>query len=625
MIDKIRKHPKIVLIIFGLCCFMFAGEIFIRYLLYPRENNRENVDEGPVVVSLLGKNLEFAEFKKKVNLWENYYGKIYKMYGLDDNSSYFSMGATNYAIYDFINDVSLNHIAKNIGISVEDDEKKDVIYGDNIDKNIQDDFRDKNGNFDRDKYDAYIKEMNKNGQMKTLWAKEQQKIFNNRLKDKVNTILKNLSFVNSLELKRKWEEENKTVDIDFAAIIKDEKNIDVNEEEENMKKYIKKHQDSFKNEEGFDISFFVDNFSLSKELRKLNLQMLDPLIKKFVKSKNPVEFAKIKSDQEVESSKRGDMRQYTKTYTDSELPKVFQDAKIKYKGLIRVELSKKMNEYNKIYKIYDIDGSKGFNMYKVAILYKKPYIDDILKKKDIENIEDTILDVNNKEEFKAFADEYGYKTEDVRLYYFLSNTSFKKDRLLKKTLYKEFLEDKSPRYIPLILDDDKVFVGFMNKYIQKDSIKDLQDKDVKDMLINIFKKKASKRSTYEILKNDGLLTLKISELKNNKKNKDMIFGTETNIKFNDRNSDLKNRLLKSVISRMFLLKKGFETEFINADNHLVKIHINDIKSKVLDSNSKEYIEMKNKEFKSLRDYSNQELLFESIYSVKKNETAYFLI
>ena len=67
MIREIRSHPKVILGIFGFCCAMFVGEIFIRYWLYPREIRTEVVEEGPTVVRLLGKNLEFAEYKKKAH------------------------------------------------------------------------------------------------------------------------------------------------------------------------------------------------------------------------------------------------------------------------------------------------------------------------------------------------------------------------------------------------------------------------------------------------------------------------------------------------------------------------------------------------------------------------------
>ena len=624
MIDKIRKHPKVILVIFGLVCMMFVGEIFMRYYLYPRESRNEKIEEGPTVVNILGEKLEFDEYKKKAKNIQDYYGNFYKMYGLNIDNAYFSMMINNSVINDFINSVSLKHIAKELNITIEDNEKKDVIYGDNIDSNIKDSFKGKDGNFDRDKYDEFLKNMDKNIQMKTYWAKEQQNIFDMRIKNKISNILKNLSYVNSLELKHKWEENNKTIDIEFAALLKDEKDFNFEENKEKMKEYIINHKNKFKNEEGYDITYFINNFAISKKLKEKNLENLDPIINKFMKSKNPVEFAKIKSDQDV-NNKKGNKIEYATTYDKSNLPKVFNDEKNITKGLIKVELATKMDEFNKIYNIYDIDNSNGVDMYKIAILYKKPYIDDTIKEMIINDIEENLQKVSNKEEFKALADEYGYKTKDLNLYYFLTNTDFSNNKLLKKTLYEEFIDDKSSRNIPLVIDKDSAFVGFMNKYIKKDSIKDIDDDDVKKKLTDIFKNKNNKKQAFDLLNKNGLTKLNIDELKTNDKCKDFIFSTENNIKFDEKNDKLKNTLLKSIINRLFLLPKDFETSFINGDSHIIKIKVKDIKNKDIVVNSNEYTDFKNKEIKNIRDNNNFELLFETIYNTTKNDNAYFLI
>ena len=623
MIREIRSHPKVVLGIFAFCCAMFVGEIFIRYWLYPREIRTETVEEGPTVVRLLGKNLEFPEYKKKAHNIDSYYGNFYKMYGLDDNNPGYNSFINNMTINDFVNDVVLKDIAKKIGITIEDDEKKDVIYGDNIDENIKNDFKDKNGNFDRNKYDAYLKKMTSNSQMKSYWADIEKNIFENRVKNKVNNILKNTNFVNSLEIKRKWKEKNKTIDVDFVALLKEEKEVNFNENKDKMIKYINDHKHKFESEESYNISYFVNNFSVSKELKDENLKTLEPLINKFTKSKNPLEFAKIKSDSDPND--KYSKRKYSETFTKDNLPEVFKDAKYKYEGLIEVEFAKTVNEYNKIYKIYEVDKSKGFEQYKVAILYKKPVIDDNIREKIKKNIENNLLNVKNDDEFKAFADECGYKSENINLSFFNNNTNFRDNKMLKKEIFLEFEDDKNPRCIPLISNEDSVFVGFMNKFINKGELKTIDDKDVKDELIKVFNKKSSKNDTINILKNDKLLDLKFSDIKNNKKNKDLISGVENNIKFSNEKSDLKNKLLEDIVKNLILLPKNSETKFINSKNHLVKLKILDIKEKEMKLDDKDYISLKKEENKKIKDNYNIVSVADAIYNIEKNNNAYFLI
>ena len=623
MIREIRSHPKVILGIFGFCCAMFVGEIFIRYWLYPREIRTEVVEEGPTVVRLLGKNLEFAEYKKKAHNIDSYYGNFYKMYGLDDNNPVYDSIINNITINDFVNDVILKDIAEKIGITIEDDEKKDVIYGDNIDENIKNDFKDKNGNFDRNKYDAYLKKMTSNSQMKSYWSDIEKNIFENRVKNKVNNILKNTNFVNSLEIKRKWKEKNKTIDVDFVALLKEEKEVNFNENKDKMIKYINDHKHKFESEEGYNISYFVNNFSVSKELKNENLKVIEPLINKFTKSKNPVEFAKIKSDSDP-NDKYG-KRKYSETFSNDNLPEIFKDTKYKYEGLIKVEFAKTVNEYNKIYKIYEVDKSKGFEQYKVAILYKKPVIDDNIREKIKKNIENNLLNVKNNDEFKAFADECGYKSENINLSFFNNNTNFRDNKMLKKEIFLEFEDDKNPRIIPLISNEDSVFVGFMNKFINKGELKTIDDKDVKNKLISIFNKKSSKNDTINILKNDKLLDLKFSDIKNNKKNKDLISGIENNIKFSNEKSDLKNKLLEDIVKNLILLPKNSETKFINSKNHLVKLKILDIKEKDMNLDDKDYISLKKEENKKIKDNYNIVSVADAIYNIEKNDNAYFLI
>ena len=623
MIREIRSHPKVVLGIFAFCCAMFVGEIFIRYWLYPREIKTEVIEEGPTVVKLLGKNLEFPEYKKKAQNIDNYYGNFYKMYGLDDNNPYYNTFINNMVINDFINDVVLKDIAEKIGITVEDDEKKDVIYGDNIDENLKNDFKDKSGNFDRNKYNAFLKNMNSNGQMKSYFANIEKNIFESRIKNKVNNILKNLNIVNSLELERKWQEKNKKLDVDFVALLKDEKEVNFEENKDKMVKYINDHKYKFESEEGYNISYFVNNFSVSKELKEENLKSLESLIYKFEKSKSSVEFAKIKSDSDY-NDKYG-KRKYSEIFTDKNLPEEFKDAKYKYVGLVRVQLAKTVNGYNKIYKIYEIDKSKGFDQYKVAILYKKPIINDNIKKNIKDNIEKNLGKINNKEEFVALADEYGYKVENIDLSFFKNNTTFNDNKLLKKEIYKEFEDDKTSRSIPLISNADSVFVGYMNKYIKKGDVKTIDNEEVKEKLIKIFNKKYNKNKAIDILKKNKLFDLKISDIKNSKDKKDIISGTEKDINFANNNSNLKNKLLETVIKNLFLLPKDFETKFMNSKTHLVKIKILNVNEKEINLNDEDYLNLKKDENKKIKSNYNVVSVAEAVLDIEKNNNAYFLI
>ena len=127
------------------------------------------------------------------------------------------------------------------------------------------------------------------------------------------------------------------------------------------------------------------------------------------------------------------------------------------------------------------------------------------------------------------------------------------------------------------------------------------------------------------MKKDNLLDLKFSDIKNNSKNKDLIYGVENNIKYDNGKSDLKNKLLESITKYLFLLQKDNETKFINAKNHLVKLKILNINDKGINLDDKDYINFKKDEMKNAKNGYRLVQVVESMMDIMRNDNAYFLI
>ena len=246
MINNIRKYQKIVLGIFTVCCIMFVGEFFIKSFLFSKPTEKKYVSM-PNVVTINDKNiLKFEKYADKINEWKNSIGLLYKRYGIDENSNLYISTANRSVINSFIEDTIFKKIAKELNIIVSSDEQYDILYGSNLDEKIKTSFVNENRVFDRNKYLEFLEKTKSNNMLKFYWLKEKKDIVERRINKKIKTLLDCFTFKNSLQIKRKWEEENTTYDIKYVYKNADEYKKDDSIFNQKVKEYYEENKKNFK-------------------------------------------------------------------------------------------------------------------------------------------------------------------------------------------------------------------------------------------------------------------------------------------------------------------------------------------------------------------------------------------
>lgn len=610
MIGKIRRYPKIVLGIFSFCCFMFVGEYFIRLLFVRTRKVSSNM---PDIVRVLGKELTFDDYKKKIDAWGDTYGSFYEKYKIERSSRLFRSVANNHVVNEFIEDVIFFKLAENLSIKIGAEEKNDVLFGDNIDDSLKRSFVDSDGRFDRSQYNNFIQMLANNVRLRMYWDSHVALIMKNRMNNKVKDILDSMSFTNLLEIKRKFVEKNSSYDVSGVfSYIKPEA-IDYSKYGNEIKKYYKENKDLFKNDEVFKVKYFINKFDVNNDVKKYNLSNLSSLIDKFSVSDNPVEIAKARSDSDV-NVKSGD---YSKSFFIEEFPKCF-NSNNSFLGSVVVDFPDSAGGLIKIYRIVNIFKANGRLRYDVVAMYKKLLIDEYTSNSLYRGVVERLKNVNNLDEFAEFANECGYKLSELDVNLKTADVkNFENIDVLKKELYKVGGKKKEC-VLPVIMNKNGVFVGYLCKYVAKGSLKTLDDVITtvrRRIRKNIEKNRANKEIT-----DNAVYKKSISDLKKVKDFMSFSFNG-VNMENIEKKAGRDKSLVRDIIKHSVLLNG--ETSFFKFGDTIIKINVKNLFDNNFNSDLfKEFINKSRTRSNRTDSYVK---IFEDMYSVDKLEYAYSLL
>lgn len=611
MIGNIRKYPKIILGIFSFCCLMFvAGEFFIRYFFTRVPSVGLKL---PDIVNILDKKLTFDDYQKRILDWTERYGYYYERYQLDRNSKFFRSIANNSVLNDFVTDVIFFKLADNLDISVGPEERNDILFGQNIDNSIKNSFVDKNGRFDRVSYSNFLKEQRVNRRLRNYWSKEVNILLKNKRKNKLKAIFDNMSFVNLLEIKRKFCDQNSSYNVEAIFHDGDLEDVDYSSFENEVVDYYNKNKDLFKCKEAFRIKYFINKFEIGNDVKNYNLNILNSLIDKFSVSSNPVEMSKARSDNDT----RLGANDYSKSFYQNKLPSCFNPNDIEL-GSVAVEFPTDVSGLIKIYRVIDISKhSKSFK-YTMAVLYKKVVVDECYKKALLNGIEAELKNVNGLVEFEEFAKEKGYKLEDLNVDLGTSDIkNFENINILKKELYKTDM--KGNRFLPVILNKNGIFVGYLYDHLGKDSFKTLEE--VKKDIIRKVKKKIMKDKVKDKIDSNILYKKNINELKSTSGFASFLVE-DVNLSNIDKKK-LKDKFLLRKLIKYSSLLDDFETSFFYFEGKIIKVRIKN--TKLNDFSSDLFNSFADETRKKSNENDNYSTIFEKIYGANKLDYAYNLL
>ena len=619
MINNIRKYQKIVLGIFTVCCIMFVGEFFIKSFLFSKPTEKKYVSM-PNVVTINDKNiLKFEKYADKINEWKNSIGLLYKRYGIDENSNLYISTANRSVINSFIEDTIFKKIAKELNIIVSSDEQYDILYGSNLDEKIKTSFVNENRVFDRNKYLEFLEKTKSDNMLNFYWLKEKRDIVERRINKKIKTLLDCFTFKNSLQIKRKWEEENTTYDIKYVYKNADEYKKDDSIFNQKVKEYYEENKKNFKQaNESFKIKYIIKEIEITDKIKNESINRIIPIIEQFRSSMNPEEFAKAKSDKI--DNKRS--RKYSKTVNYDNLPKCLKSKKLITVSSIGLKFPKTIDKPIKVYKITDVEDDKNGKKYKIVILYKNIFVDDTIKNNLYTAVENEISNINNIEEFEEFANENNTHIEDLDFNHTTSNIkNFDEINILKKNIYSSELKKEVNSFLPVIKTKNGYFIGYLYKYIPENSLKPFED--VKTNIEKRVDKKFNKKYNENIINNDKTLNNDINTYFNNKS---FISGQLSNLKISDIDKTKENNInsIKDILKNITPLSNG-ETKFFFNNKKILKLNITKNKFNEFNSTNKEV----EKYIKNIRENKDKHIdyvnIFQDIYKIEKIDYAYYLI
>ena len=619
MINNIRKYQKIVLGIFTVCCIMFVGEFFIKSFLFSKPTEKKYVSM-PNVVTINDKNiLKFEKYADKINEWKNSIGLLYKRYGIDENSNLYISTANRSVINSFIEDTIFKKIAKELNIIVSSDEQYDILYGSNLDEKIKTSFVNENRVFDRNKYLEFLEKTKSDNMLNFYWLKEKRDIVERRINKKIKTLLECFTFKNSLQIKRKWEEENTTYDIKYVYKNADEYKKDDSIFNQKVKEYYEENKKNFKQaNESFKIKYIIKEIEITDKIKNESINRIIPIIEQFRSSMNPEEFAKAKSDKI--DNKRS--RKYSKTVNYDNLPKCLKSKKLITVSSIGLKFPKTIDKPIKVYKITDVEDDKNGKKYKIVILYKNIFVDDTIKNNLYTAVENEISNINNIEEFEEFANENNTHIEDLDFNHTTSNIkNFDEINILKKNIYSSELKKEVNSFLPVIKTKNGYFIGYLYKYIPENSLKPFED--VKTNIEKRVDKKFNKKYNENIINNDKTLNNDINTYFNNKS---FISGQLSNLKISDIDKTKENNInsIKDILKNITPLSNG-ETKFFFNNKKILKLNITKNKFSEFNNANKEV----EKYIKNIRENKDKHIdyvnIFQDIYKIEKIDYAYYLI
>ena len=609
MIEIIRKHSKIIIGIFVFVSLAFIAEEGIIYFLRYRDKNKESIDGDVLIID--GERVKYSEFKRQLDNKMSYWGR---RFGITKNDTFWSRYLKNNLVTEYINNISFKKIAKNIGLKVGIDEIIDLVQGEHINPEIKNSFTDKDGVFRKEDLLKFLKKMSTTKEKRLAWKESEQQLRNERNKEKLTSIFKNMKVFNDLVCQEEWKKEKVKFDIEYLyvpySIIKDEECI-IDEKME--RDYLNNHQMDFQQEESYKLKYFVLNYKLSEDDIKNNVNRLSELKGKFAICDNAEEFAKVKSDKEAKKHKD----EYILKCSYEELPEIIKKNKdIKEKNVF-IEIAETLDKSNKLYKII----KSADNQYEVAVIFKKPFISEYTKKNILQTIKKSFKNVLKLEDFLELAKEKNVKVKTKKAKTDENNIEGLDDT--REIMHIIINTYKQPQLnFVFKLEPIETSTGIFCCIVEKHDKKGTRDfEDIKEDLRLKCLQECKFKKILEKIQKATSLDVSFDEIKN--KNIDIVkFGKDVDLAYDSKRLKDYGRT-KLGMNNIFLLKEGENTNFFADENGALMIKLLKIKNDNIEKVEKDYLNFYNKKNKEDNNTKDLDKIFEQRFAVENNINKWF--
>ena len=578
LLGKVRQHSVVLVVVVIVCCIAFIIQEFAYAFM-----RRGHGNDGKCIAVVNGDKIMFDDFQRRLDITM---ANAHNRYKIQTNDSFFRKYFGNSVLTSMINEKAYVKMAKNMQIKVGVNETIDMVQGDHIDDEIRSTFvEDKNGTFDKGQLVEYLKKASKSDNMSEWWNDYELKLKDSRCKKKMNMLAKNLSFVNKLERQREWKEKESSIDLNVIYIPYD--SVDGSKYkivDRDLKDYVDKNKHDYLTDEEYEIKYFIVPFKLSDLDVSLNSKELETIRKSFVKSKSPMEFAKYKSDN-VKEEDTSLYKDYVFTVDRSLLPDVLKDKTLSV-GDSYYEVSKTMDDFNRVYRVLDIQKKDGEEQFEVAVLKKEVRIGDKTKKETFSNVKKEFKKITNVELLNKYVDE---KKIDVKSKTLKIDSGYIDDKINNaRSIVREIFTTHKKNNDALFFTEES---GILVCYILEHTLKGVKKMDkikdeVREKVIKHRKFKAIEKEIMTLVDDNISVDLMFNKVKDIYKDKVKLVK-ENNLSFKDERIDGCGHVVNFFNTMFFPFSDNI---CIEDENGLFVVLKNSVNIKCNDSSSKDYNE-----------------------------------
>ena len=335
-IGNIRKHPKLLLGIFGISLTTFITQEIVFYWLNKRQDS-----DNKVLVNIKDQKIYTKDYEYRLDSWKQYIQSTFKMKAENWLLNLYTQNLLN----EMIQEKEYELLIDELKIAVGKEELIDMFKGNHIHENVKRSFtNEKTKEFDKNKLSEVVNDLIKSGDqgIKRLENYENY-IADNRKKTKLDNIIKNLSSVTKYNIDDKWNIENTTLDIDYLYIpYSSIKNEEIEFNDQDLENYVKSNKEKYFTEAYRKIRYFIIPINFSQSDIDICEQTVNSIYKEFSETTDAINYARLNNDntENIEQSlSKDELPEFIKDLNENE---VYYDKKIldKYKA--------KINKDNKI-------------------------------------------------------------------------------------------------------------------------------------------------------------------------------------------------------------------------------------------------------------------------------------
>jgi peptidyl-prolyl cis-trans isomerase D len=255
-------------------------------------------DDNTTIGEVGGETITYDDFNKKVEANEDMFKQQSHQATLPPQYvSYVQETTWNQILGENI----LNHEMDKLGLVVSDDERKDIIQGNDLNPQIVQAFQGPDGKVDRAKYNEFLARVSSaktDDPTAVRWNSFVQEMVENKRNEKYLSLVSNGLYINSLDVKDDYDAKNKLVNLQYVKLdyssIPDNK---VNPTDEDYQNYYNDHKSEFKNNEELRSAEFVSfNAAPSKDDSAVVKAQIEKLIPDFKASKDDSSYVALNAE-----------------------------------------------------------------------------------------------------------------------------------------------------------------------------------------------------------------------------------------------------------------------------------------------------------------------------------------